>query len=96
MSAVSIVSRRWTKAYRLRGHFEPDDQGYVDKGELAAWKARDPIATLRARLLAEGALTADDAAAIDRRVAERLDAAFAFAADSPWPSLDDLTTHVYA
>jgi acetoin:2,6-dichlorophenolindophenol oxidoreductase subunit alpha len=85
-----------TKTYRLRGHFEPDDQGYVDKAELASWKARDPIAALRARLLESGALTGDEAAAIDRRVADRLDAAFAFAADSPWPSLDELTTHVYA
>ena len=40
-----------TKTYRLRGHFEPDDQGYVDKAELASWKARDPIAALRAKLL---------------------------------------------
>ena len=84
----------WT--YRTRGHFEPDDQGYVDKAELASWRARDPIATLRSRLLESGALTAGEAAAMDRRVAERLDAAFAFAADSPWPSLDELTTHVYA
>ena len=85
-----------TKTYRLRGHFEPDDQGYVDKGELASWKARDPIAALRARLLESGALTADGAAAIEERVSERLDAAFALAADSPWPSPDELTTHVYA
>ena len=85
-----------TKTYRLRGHFEPDDQGYVDRAELASWKARDPIAALRARLLESGALTAEGAAAIEARVGERLDSAFAFAADSPWPSLDELTTHVYA
>lgn len=85
-----------TKTYRLRGHFEPDDQGYVDKDELASWKARDPIATLRSRLLERGSLTAEEASAIESRVAGRLDSAFAFAADSPWPSLDELTTHVYA
>jgi pyruvate dehydrogenase E1 component alpha subunit len=85
-----------TKTYRLRGHFEPDDQGYVDKDELASWKARDPIASLRARLVAAGTLSETDVAGIERRVAERLDAAFSFAADSPWPSLDQLTTHVYA
>ena len=27
-----------TYTYRLRGHFEPDDQAYVDPAELAAWK----------------------------------------------------------
>jgi pyruvate dehydrogenase E1 component alpha subunit len=85
-----------TKTYRLRGHFEPDDQGYVDKDELASWRRRDPIETLRTRLFESGALSAAESSAIDRRVAERLDAAFAFAAESPWPSLDQLTTHVYA
>lgn len=85
-----------TKTYRLRGHFEPDDQGYVDKAELASWKARDPIPALRSRLVESGALTAEEATEMERRVSERLDAAFAFAAGSPWPSLDQLTTDVYA
>jgi pyruvate dehydrogenase E1 component alpha subunit len=31
------------QTYRLRGHFEPDDQAYVDAAELASWRARDPI-----------------------------------------------------
>lgn len=85
-----------TRTYRLRGHFEPDDQAYVDRDELASWKRRDPIPALAGKLLAAGALTPDDVSAMERRVAERLDAAFAFAAGSPWPSLDQLTTHVYA
>lgn len=85
-----------TRTYRTRGHYEPDDQSYVDPAELASWKAKDPIATYRERLLSSGVLSADEAKAIDSRVAERLDAAFAFAADSPWPSFDALTTDVYA
>lgn len=85
-----------TRTYRLRGHFEPDDQSYVDAGELASWKRRDPIPALTGKLLAAGALTPADVAAMERRVSERLEAAFAFAAESPWPSPDQLTTHVYA
>ncbi len=85
-----------TRTYRTRGHYEPDDQSYVDPGELAAWKAKDPIATYRERLLASGALSQGEVGAIETRVAERLDTAFAFAADSPWPSFDTLTTDVYA
>lgn len=85
-----------TRTYRTRGHYEPDDQSYVDPAELAAWKAKDPIATYRERLLASGALSQGEAEAIETRVAERLDTAFAFAADSPWPSFDALTTDVYA
>jgi pyruvate dehydrogenase E1 component alpha subunit len=39
-----------TYTYRTRGHVEPDDQGYVDKAELAAWRARDPIEQLAGKL----------------------------------------------
>jgi acetoin:2,6-dichlorophenolindophenol oxidoreductase subunit alpha len=34
--------------YRQRGHFEPDDQAYVDPAELANLAARDPIPATRA------------------------------------------------
>jgi pyruvate dehydrogenase E1 component alpha subunit len=33
--------------YRQRGHYEPDDQAYVDKDELARWKERDPITLMQ-------------------------------------------------
>lgn len=82
--------------YRTRGHFEPDDQGYVDKAELAAWRMRDPIALCRERLTAAGHLSpvtdAELAAQIDARIA----AAVAFAASSPFPTVDELTVDVYA
>jgi len=84
----------WT--YRTRGHFEPDDQSYVDPAERAAWLARDPIALCRDRLLADGALNPSQAAAIDDRVATRIHAARAFAEASPYPAADELTRDVYA
>jgi pyruvate dehydrogenase E1 component alpha subunit len=82
--------------YRLRGHYEPDDQGYVDAAELAAWKARDPLALSRARLLASGAASAAQLDALAARAEQRIDAALAFALDSPEPALSELTTDVYA
>ena len=82
--------------YRQRGHYEPDDQAYVDKDELARWKARDPIAMLRDRLLAEGVLTQGELAHLGQRVADTIAAAHAFALASPWPDLRELTTDVYA
>ncbi len=85
-----------TFTYRQRGHFEPDDQSYVDPSELASWKARDPIALLTAALVERGTLTAEGVAAIEARVSERLDAAFAFASSSPYPDVAELTTDVYA
>lgn len=36
-----------TVTYRLRGHYEPDDQSYVDPAELAHWRERDPITLLK-------------------------------------------------
>ncbi|PKO36367.1 MAG: dehydrogenase [Betaproteobacteria bacterium HGW-Betaproteobacteria-6] len=85
-----------TLTYRTRGHLEPDDQGYVDKAELAAWLARDPIAAGRARLLADGLLSPAQAAAMADKVASRIAIAQAFAEASPFPAADELTRDVYA
>ena len=82
--------------YRLRGHFEPDDQAYVDADELQRWKARDPIALQRDRLLQDGTLTRGELAHIQQRVAATVQAALAFAQNSAWPDVRELTTHVYA
>ena len=85
-----------TLTYRLRGHFEPDDQGYVDPQELAAWRARDPIALQRRRLQQRLALTSSDLAAIDARVQGTIERAVAFAHASPFPEPAELVTDVYA
>lgn len=85
-----------TLTYRTRGHLEPDDQGYVDKAELAHWLARDPIATGRARLLADGLLTQAQVAAMADKVASHIAVAQAFAEASPFPAAEELTRDVYA
>ncbi|HEX6099279.1 MAG TPA: thiamine pyrophosphate-dependent dehydrogenase E1 component subunit alpha [Thermoanaerobaculia bacterium] len=85
-----------TYTYRLRGHLEPDDQAYVNKDELASWKSKDPIATLEARLLGDGALTIIELEEMKARVREAIESAAAFAEASPYPSFDEMTTDVYA
>ncbi|UCV04402.1 thiamine pyrophosphate-dependent dehydrogenase E1 component subunit alpha [Dechloromonas denitrificans] len=85
-----------TYTYRSRGHFEPDDQAYVDPAERAAWAARDPIAACRDRLLATGRLTASQDAALADKVQSRIAVALAFAEASPYPALSEMTTDVYA
>lgn len=82
--------------YRTRGHFEPDDQGYVNKAELAAWLARDPIALCRDRLIAAGQLSPAADAELLARVDARIATAVAFASASPFPSIEELTLDVYA
>lgn len=82
--------------YRQRGHYEPDDQAYVNKDELAAWKARDPIVMQSQRLLHEGVLGHGELEHLQQRVEATINAAFSFAEASPWPALSELTTDVYA
>ncbi len=82
--------------YRQRGHFEPDDQAYVDPTEHAEWMERDPIDRQRERLLAEGLVDPGQLSEMERRVVDRIDAAAAFADASPWPTPDTLLDHVYA
>ncbi|MGE3520011.1 MAG: thiamine pyrophosphate-dependent dehydrogenase E1 component subunit alpha [Vicinamibacterales bacterium] len=85
-----------TFTYRLRGHFEPDDQAYVDKAELAEWTAKDPIDRLRTRLLEANAVTAADLAAMEARVQAAVARAVEFANGSPFPDPAEVLTDVYA
>ena len=85
-----------TQTYRMRGHFEPDDQRYVDKNELDDWAAKDPIRRTMQQLLDRSALTLADIDAMRARVEGAIERANAFAAASPFPSAAELTTNVYA
>lgn len=85
-----------TYTYRLRGHMEPDDQAYVDKAELEAWRRRDPIATYESRLLERGSVTPEDLQAVREHARERVEHAAAFAIGSPYPHFDQMTADVYA
>lgn len=85
-----------TYTYRMRGHFEPDDQAYVDPQELAAWREKDPINCLRERLFARQAIDAAALVRMERRVAEAIEQGLSFAKASPFPELAELATDVYA
>lgn len=72
------------RTYRHHGHSKSDPARYRPKGELEAWKERDPLAVARARLAEAGVADADvDAtdAAIDELLAEAMAAALA----APYP-----------
>jgi pyruvate dehydrogenase E1 component alpha subunit len=82
--------------YRVRGHYEPDDQAYVDKAELAHWQARDPIRLLEERLLQDAKISAAELARIKQRTRSAIESAAAFAAASAMPDASELVTDVYA
>jgi len=85
-----------TYTYRLRGHFEPDDQAYVDRAELERWRNKDPIERLQARLLESGALNDALLPAMRNRVMHQVDSAERFAKSSPYPELAQMHTEVFA
>jgi len=81
-----------TYTYRVRGHYEPDDQSYVDKDELAAWRTRDPIDQLQAKLQ----LSASEAQGLRDRVSACIEDAWSQAVGAPYPATSELTKDVYA
>lgn len=82
--------------YRLRGHYEPDDQAYVDPAELALWQERDPIRVLEERLLQDYPLTPADLKELAARAQAQIAIAATFASSSPMPDASELLTDVYA
>lgn len=82
--------------YRFRPHSMFDPELYRGKAEVEAWKQHCPIATLKARLLAEGALTEAQVAQYSADIEQEMQAAVAFAEASPWEPAADLERFVYA
>lgn len=85
--------------YRWRGHVghrEDEDVG-VNRGEdLHLWKKRDPVARLRAALIASGALDDAKAADLDASVREEVARAWAKAHAAAYPPDSQLLDLVYA
>jgi pyruvate dehydrogenase E1 component alpha subunit len=86
------------KTYRVKEHAEgiPISVVYRASEEVEAWIARDPIPAFAARLLAEGALDEAGLAALEREVEEELEAAVAFARESPEPAPEAAFEDLYA
>ncbi len=84
------------KTYRWRGHFEGDACVYRDENEVQSWVERDPIKKLEDKLQDQGILSAEKGQEIRDAIAKELEAAVAFAEESPLPSVDELEEDVYA
>jgi pyruvate dehydrogenase E1 component alpha subunit len=83
------------RTYRFRAHSMYDPELYRDKGEVERWKQRDPLALFEARLRADGTLSAERLAELERAVGAEIDAAVAFAEAGPWEPVEDLLKDVY-
>jgi len=81
--------------YRYSGHSRADPAKYRPEGELEKWKERDPIKLYRERLKQFG-ISDEAIVRIDDDVKREVDEATEACKAAPPPSLDLLTTDVYA
>ncbi len=84
------------ETYRYSGHSKSDANRYRTKEEIAEWKERDPIARFRGKLAESGLFTEAQLAELESRGKQSIEEAVAYAEACPEPSLDELTTDVYA
>jgi pyruvate dehydrogenase E1 component alpha subunit len=83
------------KTYRFRGHSMSDGQGYRSKAEVEEWQQRDPLEIALRKLEAEGAMTRDQFAAMDKDVLAEVSECVAFADASPPPDVGDLHRYTF-
>ncbi|WP_033288842.1 thiamine pyrophosphate-dependent dehydrogenase E1 component subunit alpha [Amycolatopsis jejuensis] len=79
---------------RLWGHFEGDAQGY--RSDLEGVPGKDPLPTYENRLRTDGVLDDATAAGITAQARDRVEAAIAFAKDSPEPDPATALDFVFA
>ena len=83
------------RTFRMKGHAEHDDAGYVPKEQFEEWKTKDPIDRFERHLL-NGLATEEElrriAAAIDEELSAEVDRALA----SPFPPPERALENVYA
>lgn len=85
------------ETYRWRGHSRSDARKYRSRDEEKDWrKNRDPILNFKNQLIEENILTEEKYKELEERVQKELDAAVQFAEESEEPSLDTLTTDIFA
>ena len=84
------------RTFRFRAHSMFDPERYREKSEVELWKQRDPIDTLRARMVAEGLLADADVAAMEEAIALIVDDSVEFAEASPLEELADLELFVHS
>ncbi len=85
-----------SETYRFTGHSKSDANKYRTKEEIADWRTRDPIPRMRARLLEAGLFTAAELDGIEVQAKQDIEDAVTYAQGCAEPSLDQLTTDVYA
>jgi pyruvate dehydrogenase E1 component subunit alpha len=81
--------------YRFRAHSMYDAELYRSKEEVEQWKKRCPIANFVAFLRERIEMSDGDLAAIEKVIADEIDAAVAFAEAGEWEPIEDLLKDIH-
>ncbi len=84
------------KTMRMKGHAEHDDARYVPAKMLEAWKKKDPITRFEKHLASKRLMTAQEKAAIEKRIEDEIRADVEFADSSPFPPPEGAARSVWA
>jgi TPP-dependent pyruvate/acetoin dehydrogenase alpha subunit len=83
------------KTFRMKGHAEHDDAGYVPKHLFEEWRDKDPIARFERHLLGQGIATEGDLKAIVAKIDEEMNREVDSALASPMPPPERAFEGVY-
>ena len=72
-----------------------DPQKYRTKEEVEQYKQRDPVESIKARILELGIATEADLEAIDKKIKATVDESVKFAEESPYPPAEEAFKDVY-
>lgn len=84
------------KTFRMKGHAEHDDAGYVPKQLVEEWRKKDPIDRFERHLVRLGLATQEELSEVAARIEERLNQEVDFALASPMPPPERAFEGVYA
>jgi TPP-dependent pyruvate/acetoin dehydrogenase alpha subunit len=84
------------KTFRMKGHAEHDDAGYVPKEHFEEWKKKDPIERFERHLVGNALATEEELQRITAEIDEILNAEVDGALASPFPPPERAFENVYA
>jgi TPP-dependent pyruvate/acetoin dehydrogenase alpha subunit len=84
------------RTFRMKGHAEHDDAGYVPKEQFEEWKKKDPIERFERHLLGNSLASEDELRGIGSAIDEELNAEVDRALASPFPPPERAFENVYA
>jgi TPP-dependent pyruvate/acetoin dehydrogenase alpha subunit len=85
-----------SRTFRMKGHAEHDDAGYVPKHMFEEWRLKDPIERFERHLLGNSLATEDELKAITAKIDAQLNEEVDFALASPMPPPERAFEGVYA